>query len=51
MRLRHVFLLVLVLAGLLTSSQHGSAAGQSPVTPASIPRLEHTTFTLPTASR
>ena len=46
MRLRHVFLLVLVLAGLLTSSQHGSAAGQSPVTPASIPRLEHTTFTL-----
>ena len=46
MRLRHVFLLVLVLAGLLTSSQHGSAAGQSPVTPASIPRLEYTTFTL-----
>ena len=47
MRLRHVFLLVLILAGLVTSSQHGSAAGQSPARPASIPRLEHQTFTLP----
>ena len=46
MRLRHVSLIVLILAGLVTSSQHGSAAGQSPIAPASIPRLEHTTFTL-----
>ena len=48
MRLRHVFLLILILAGLVTSSQHGSAAGQSPapVAAAAIPRLEHTTFTL-----
>ena len=46
MRLRHVFLLVLILTGLATSTEYGSAAGQSPVTPASIPRLDHTTFTL-----
>ena len=30
MRLRHVVLLVLIVAGLVTSGQPGSAAGQSP---------------------
>ena len=46
MRLRHVFLLILILAGLVTSTQHGSAAGQSPASAAAVPRLEFTTFTL-----
>src|SRR4030095_5618859 len=46
MRLRHVFLLVLIVAGLVTSGQTGSAAGQNPASAAAIPRLEHTTFTL-----
>ena len=46
MRLRHVFLLVLIVAGLVTSGQPGSAAGQTPAPSAAIPRLEFTTFTL-----
>src|SRR5215204_1323215 len=46
MRLRHVFLLVLIVVGLATAGQPGSAAGQSAGAPANIPRLEYTTFTL-----